>query len=137
MIGRSIWRPDITHSPEQRVPGPHPPIPEPTGPTGFLISRKAAIWVTAIALFVATMTWLALYEIKVIAENNTPTQTAIAQCKAELDPNSTVDPDVACPPESHIVWAARHPLRNSIVVLVVLLILGYDTIILNRHLRTR
>ena len=45
--------------------------------------------------------------------------------------------DVACPPESHIVWAARHPLRNSIVVLVVLLILGYDTIILNRHLRTR
>ena len=83
------------------------------------------------------MTWLSLYEIKVTAEDHPPTPGEIAQCKAELDPNSTVDPDVACPPESHIVWAARHPLRNSIVVLVVLLILGYDTIILNRHLRTR
>ena len=49
-----------------------------------------------------------------------------------------VDPDVAGPPDAHIVWAARHPLRNSIVVLVVLLmILGYDTVILNRYLRTR
>jgi hypothetical protein len=122
---------------DQPVPGPHPPIPEPTGPTGFLISRKAAIWVTAIALFVSAMTWLALYEIKVIAEDNPPTQTEIAECKSGLDPNSAVDPDVACPPEAHIVRAARHPLRNSIVVLVVLLILGYDTIILNRYLRTR
>ena len=119
------------------MPGPHPPIPEPTGPTGFLISPRAAIWLTAIALFVASMTWLALYEIKVVAKDNPPTQTEIAECKDELDPSSTVDPDVACPPTSHIVWAARHPLRNSIVVFVVLMILGYDTVILNRYLRTR
>ena len=125
-----------SHPPGSRVPGPHPPIPESAGPTGFLISRRATIWLTAIALFVATMTWLALYEIKVIAEDNPPTQTEIAECKAELDPNSRVDPDVACPPTAHIVWAARHPLRNSIVVFVVLMILGYDTVILNRYLRT-
>ena len=119
------------------MPSPHPPVPEPAGPTGFLISTRAAIWVTAVALFVAAMTWLALYEIKVIAEDNPPTQAAIAQCIAELDPDSGVDLDEACPRERHIIWAARHPLRNAIVVFVVLLILGYDTIILNRYLLTR
>jgi hypothetical protein len=119
------------------VSSPHPPIPRPTGPTGFAISRRATIWLTGIALFVAAMTWLSLYQIKVTAEDHPPTQGEIAQCKAELDPNSTVNPDVACPPTAHVKWVARHPLRNAIVTFVVLMILGYDVIILNRYLQPR
>jgi hypothetical protein len=119
------------------VPSPHPQNPRPAGPTGFAISRRAAVWLTGIALFVAAMTWLSLYQIKVTAADHPPTQGEIAQCKAELDPNSTVDPDVACPPTAHVLWAARHPLRNAIVTFVVLMILGYDVIILNRVLQRR
>ncbi|HET7055446.1 MAG TPA: hypothetical protein VFI12_03235 [Thermomicrobiales bacterium] len=119
------------------MPSPHPQNPRPAGPTGFAISRRAAVWLTGIALFVAAMTWLSLYQIKVTAADHPPTQGEIAQCKAELDPNSTVDPDVACPPTAHVLWAARHPLRNAIVTFVVLMILGYDVIILNRFLQPR
>jgi len=91
------------------VPGPHPPIPEPTGPTGFLISRKAAIWVTAIALFVSAMTWLALYEIKV-PEGGGSAQGANLADQVMEALKKRVDPDGV----RNLVWRPQGNTRLEI-----------------------
>jgi hypothetical protein len=87
----------------------------------------------AIALVIAAMVWLTLYEIKLIAENNAPTAAETAECIAALEPGA--DPAVECPTGADVIWAARNPLRNAAIVLVLCLVAGYIALRLNRRLR--
>jgi hypothetical protein len=93
------------------------------------------VWIAAISLVVAALVWLTLYEIKVVAEDNAPTAAETAQCRADLDPGSEVDPGTVCPSGDDVIWAARHPVRNAVAVFVLGLFAGSLSIYLNRRLQ--
>lgn len=85
-----------------------------------------------IAIFVAGMVWLTLAQIRTIAIDHAPTLDEIAQCRAGLAPEEQADWTEHCETGADIIWAARHPLRNALAVLALLLTLGYATLFLNR-----
>ena len=87
----------------------------------------------AISLVVAAMVWWTLYEIKLIAEDNAPTAAETAQCIADLEPG--LDPANECPTGADVIWAARNPLRNAVIVFALGLTAGYIALDLNRRLR--
>jgi hypothetical protein len=114
------------------VSSPHPPIPIDVRPP---LTGRVVIWIVAISLVVAAMVWLALFQVKTIAEDNVPTAAETAQCVAERDPDSKTSLEEDCPTEPTVIWAARHPLRHASAVFVLLVATGIGAIYLNRRLR--
>ena len=111
---------------------PHPPIPiDPRSP----FRGRVLLWIVGISLAVAAMVWLALYQVKTIAEDNVATPAETAQCLAERNPASTSSPEEDCPTEPDVIWAARHPVRNATAVFVLLVTAGIAAVHLNRRLR--
>ena len=111
-------------NPEHRSPNTHHPPP---------ITQLA--WLAAISLVVAGMVWLTLAQIRSIAIDHAPTADEIAQCRAALAPQDQAAWTEHCETGAEIIWAARHPLRNALAVLFLLLVLGYATLILSRRTR--
>ena len=114
---------------------PHPPVPRDPDTSDAVLTPRKTIWLIGIALFASALLWAALYQVKSTAEDNAPTPAETAQCIAALDPASQVDIDEACPTGADVKWAARHPLRNSTVVFVLLLVAGSITFLIDRNLR--
>jgi hypothetical protein len=130
----SDYRLPATGHQDHRLPAPRPPIPdhERTVPA---ITRRSATWIAGISLAIAAMVWLTLFEIKSVAEDDAPTTAETAQCRAELDPASATDPEAACPSGPDIIWAARHPVRNAIAILLLSAATGVIALLLNSRLR--
>lgn len=99
------------------------------------LKPRTLAWLVAISLVVAGMVWLTLYQIRTIAIDHGPTSDEIAQCRAGLSPDEAAEWIEHCETEAEIIWAARHPLRNSLAVLVLLLAVGYATLALNQRYR--
>ena len=105
-------------------------------PTTRNLEPKTWAWLLAISLVIFGMVWLTLYQIRTIAIDHAPTADEIAQCRAALSPDEAAEWTEHCETEPHIIWAARHPLRNSLVVLALLLVLGYAALVFNQVHRT-
>ena len=97
------------------------------------LKPETLAWLAAICLVVAGMVWLTLYQIRTIAIDHGPTLDEIAQCRAGLSPDEAAEWIEHCETEAEIIWAARHPLRNSLAVLVLLLIAGSAAVALHRR----
>jgi hypothetical protein len=97
------------------------------------LKPKTLAWLVAISLVIAGMIWLTLYQIRTIAIDHGPTADEIAQCRAGLSPDEAAEWTEHCETEAEIIWAARHPLRNSLAVLVLLLITGSAAVALHRR----
>jgi hypothetical protein len=95
------------------------------------LTLKTMAWLVAICLVIFGMVWLTLYQIRAIATDHGPTPDEIAQCRAGLAPEQAAEWTEHCENEPEIIWAARHPLRNSLAVLALLLVAGYLTLLLN------
>lgn len=94
------------------------------------------VWLVAISLAVFGIVWLTLYQIRTIAIDRGPTAGEVAECRAALSPDEAVEWTERCETEPHIIWVARHPLRNSLALLVLLLVVGYAALDLNRRYRS-
>lgn len=101
------------------------------------VKRSSLIWLTAITIVVTALVWLTFYEIKSIAEDNAPTQTETAECLANLDPNAQADPTEACPTDAEVIFAARHPTRNALVLGAIGFIVGYLTLAFHQSDRSQ
>ena len=88
-------------------------------------TRASILWIFGAAIFCTFLVWLTLWQIKSIAEDNVPTPAEHAQCLAELDPTTQTDLEEACPTEPDVIYAARHPVRNSIIIFALLVIGGF------------
>ena len=100
------------------------------------LEPKTWAWLVAICLVVFGMVWLTLYQIRTIAIDHGPTPDEIAQCRAALSPEQAAEWTEHCETEPRIIWAARHPHRNALAVLILLLIVGYAALALNQAHRT-
>lgn len=99
------------------------------------LKPKTLAWLLAISLVIFGMVWLTLYQIRTIAIDHGPTPDEIAQCRAALAPDEQPRWTEFCETEPEIIWAARHPHRNALAVLAILLATGYATLHLNQHNR--
>jgi hypothetical protein len=95
------------------------------------VPRTQLIWLAAISIVIFGMVWLTLAQIRSIAIDHGPTQDEIAECRAGLPSDQQAEWTEHCETEPRIIWAARHPLRNSLGVLALLLVVGYLTLLLN------
>ncbi len=99
----------------------------PVGP-----SRTTIPWLIAISAVIAGMVWFTLWQIQTIAIENARTPAEAAECVAELPADQQTRADEECTTEPNIIWAARNPVRNSVVVFGLLLVIGYVYLLLNR-----
>lgn len=109
---------------------PHPPrliTERPAGP-----SRRTIPWLIGIAAVVTGMVWFTLWQIQSIATDNARTPQEAAECIAGMPAGHQANVDEECSTEPEIIWAARHPVRNSAVVFALLLVVGYTYLVLNR-----
>ena len=114
---------------------PRPPIPHDPNIADAVLTPRKVLWLIGIALFTAVLLWAALYQVKSAAEDNAPTAAETAQCIAELDAQNQANAEEACPTGPDMKWAAREPLRNSVVVFVLLVIAGCLTLLVDHKVR--
>ena len=88
-------------------------------------TRVSVLWLLALSLLVAFMVYMTLSQIKKIAEDNVPTAAEHAQCLAEHDSANPASIEEACRTTPNVIFAARHPIRNTIIVGILLFLLGY------------
>jgi hypothetical protein len=116
-------------SPLTEAPSPPPPrlmTERPAGP-----SRSSIPWLIAISLVVAGMVWFTLWQIQSIAIENARTPDEAAQCVAELPESQQAEADDLCSTEPNVILAARNPVRNSLIVFGLCLVVGYLYLVLN------
>jgi len=89
------------------------------------LSRRHLVWLFGLALAIALLVWWTLYEVKDVALHNTPDSAVHAACIAGFDATSGQSVDQACPPHAKVIFAARHPVRNAIIIFILLLGGGY------------
>jgi hypothetical protein len=97
------------------------------------VPKTQLLWLAAISVVIFGMVWLTLAQIRTIAIGHGPTADEIAECRAELPNEQQAEWTEHCETEPRIIWAARHPLRNSLGVLALLLVAGYLTLLLNNR----
>jgi hypothetical protein len=97
-----------------------------------LPDRKTVLWLIAVSLLIAGLTWLTLYEIRDTALHNRPDPDAHAACLAAHTGADAAAIDKACPNHAKVIFAARHPLRNALILLILLLVGGYCYLIFHR-----
>lgn len=99
----------------------------PAGP-----NRRTIPWLIGISAVVAAMVWFTLWQIKSIAIDNARTPEEAAQCIAELAPDQQANAADECSTEPNIIYAARNPVRNSLLVFALCLAIGYGYLVLNQ-----
>jgi hypothetical protein len=99
----------------------------PAGP-----SRTTIPWLVGLSLLVSFLVWATLWQIKSIAIDNARTPEEAAACIAELPADQQALADEQCTTEPDVIWAARNPVRNAIIVFGLCLLIGYAYLLLNR-----
>lgn len=120
MIAQDSPVPNIQGVPSRS--GPQPPA----GP-----SRTSIPWLIAICAVVAGMVWFTLWQIQSIAIDHARTPEEAAQCIAELPEAEQANAGEHCSTEPNVIFAAQNPVRNTLVVFVLSLAVGYAYLVLN------
>ena len=81
---------------------------------------------------VAFLVWAALWQIQTIAIDNAKTSEEAAQCIADLPADQQVNADEECTTDPNIITTARNPVRNSLIVFVLCIVVGYVYLLLNQ-----
>jgi hypothetical protein len=95
-------------------------------------SLVQCLWLLGVTLLTSGLVLLTLHEIQSVALNNHPSSEAKAACIANRDPNSTKSVTVDCPDHSRVIFAAQNPVRNTVIVFVLLLVGGYLYLMFHR-----
>ena len=103
------------------TPGSTPTTPAPR----YRPTRRQVLWLLGFSIFVAALVWMTLDQIRDIALENTTDPAEHAACIAAYDPASGQSIDEACPEHGKVIFAARNPIRNAIIIFVLLLGGGY------------
>ncbi len=98
----------------------------PAGP-----NKRSISWLIGLSALVAFLVWATLWQIQTIAIDNARTPEEAAQCIAELPPDQQVNAAEECTTEPNIILAARNPVRNTIIVFALCLVIGYVYLLLN------
>jgi hypothetical protein len=101
---------------------------QPVGPT-----KRSISWLIALSAMVAFLVWAALWQIQTIAIDNARTPQEAAQCIAELPEEQVDQAGELCSTEPNIIFAARNPIRNSMIVFGFCLTVGFSYLVLNER----
>ena len=99
---------------------------QPAGP-----NRRSIPWLIAISVVIAGMVWFTLWQIQTIAIDNARTPTEAAECMAQLPADQRANPGDQCSTEPNIIFVAQNPVRNTIIVFGLCLVIGYVYLVLN------
>ena len=88
-------------------------------------SLRQVLWLLGFSIFVAFLVWMTLDQIRDIAIENKTDPAEHAACVAGFDPASGQSVEEACPEHNKVIFAARNPIRNAIIIFVLLLGGGY------------
>lgn len=99
----------------------------PAGP-----NKRSISWLLGLSGLVAFLVWATLWQIQTIAIDNARTPEEAAQCVDELPSDQKVNALDKCSTEPNIILAARNPVRNTIMVFLLCMIVGYVYLLLNQ-----
>lgn len=97
----------------------------PAHTTRYRPSRRQLIWLLGFSVFVAFLVWLTLDQIRDVAIENKTDPAEHAACIAAFDPASGQSLETACPEHGKVIFAARNPIRNALLIFTVLMVGGY------------